>query len=232
MTQITVNIVDPQSPFKVKYDIFRRINTGGKPLNSQELRNCLAHNDLRRILREMANSKSFIEATGNSISDVRMDAQELALRFIYFYDLYANNNLESYSGLIDTELDSLVDSIGKKPYDQLRVYGNLYESAMKNAIHLLGKHAFRKVYKNTTSESGRSQINKALFVSWTVLLSQLNYESVRLKNPKHSLITPLGTEIDNNSLLLNLLSYGTNGKKNIIYAFDCVKKIINEYTKI
>lgn len=74
MTQITVNIVDPQSPFKVKYDIFRRINTGGKPLNSQELRNCLAHNDLRRILRKMANSKSFIEATGN-IYHVRMDAQ-------------------------------------------------------------------------------------------------------------------------------------------------------------
>lgn len=232
MTQITVNIVDPQSPFKVKYDIFRRINTGGKPLNSQELRNCLAHNDLRRILKEMANSKSFIEATGNSISDVRMDAQELALRFIFFYDLYVNNNLESYSGLIDTELDSLVDSIGKMSYEQLKIYVDLYESAMKNAIHLFGKHAFRKVNKYTTPVSGRSQINKALFVSWSVLLSQLNSESIRGKNLKHSLITPLGIEIDNNGLLLNLLSYGTNGKRNIIYAFDCAKKIITEFAKI
>lgn len=82
MTQITVNIIDPSSPFKLKYDIFRRINTGGQPLNSQEIRNCLASKNLRNTLRAMAKLESFKNATGNSIKDVRMEAQELALRFI------------------------------------------------------------------------------------------------------------------------------------------------------
>ena len=36
MTQIIVNVIDPSSPFKLKYDIFRRINTGGQPLNSRK----------------------------------------------------------------------------------------------------------------------------------------------------------------------------------------------------
>ncbi len=49
-TQFSVNVIDPSSPPKVKYDIFRRINTGGKPLNNQEIRNCLASKVLREIL--------------------------------------------------------------------------------------------------------------------------------------------------------------------------------------
>jgi hypothetical protein len=64
MTNITVNVIDPSSPFKLKYDIFRRINTGGQPLNAQEIRNCLASRPLRNALREMANLPIFKEATG------------------------------------------------------------------------------------------------------------------------------------------------------------------------
>lgn len=39
-TQLYINIIDPQTPGRVKYDIFKRINTGGKALNNQEIRNC------------------------------------------------------------------------------------------------------------------------------------------------------------------------------------------------
>jgi hypothetical protein len=88
MTQITVNVIDPSSPFKLKYDIFRRINTGGQPLNAQEIRNCLASRPLRAALREMASLPSFKEATGWSVKDVRMESQELALRFILSYGKY------------------------------------------------------------------------------------------------------------------------------------------------
>ena len=47
LTSISANIIDPSSPSKVKYDIFRRINTGGRPLNNQEIRNCLMGKGLR-----------------------------------------------------------------------------------------------------------------------------------------------------------------------------------------
>jgi hypothetical protein len=41
-TQIIVNIIDPQTPSDVKFDIFKRINQGGRPLNAQEIRNCMS----------------------------------------------------------------------------------------------------------------------------------------------------------------------------------------------
>jgi hypothetical protein len=59
LTQISGNVIDPTSPLKVKYDIFKRINTGGKPLNRQEIRNCLAGKELRKILREMFSLSEF-----------------------------------------------------------------------------------------------------------------------------------------------------------------------------
>lgn len=226
MTQITANVVDPQSPLKVKYDIFRRINTGGQPLNSQELRNCLAHNNLRRVLSEMADSIPFKEATTWSISDVRMDAQELALRFIYFYDLLCKqNNLNNYSGNIDTELDELVERIGKTSYDDLHPYLVMFENAMENAKYLFGRQAFRKIYEITTVNSGRSPINKALFVSWSVLLSQYDPELIRRNNTELGLIAPLGHEITRDPQLYNYLSYGTNSKANILYAFNSMSEI-------
>lgn len=232
MTQITANVVDPQSPLKVKYDIFRRINTGGQPLNSQELRNCLAHNNLRRVLGEMADSIPFREATTGSISDVRMDAQELALRFIYFYDLfYKQSNLDNYSGNIDTALDELVERIGKMSYDNLYPYLTMFENAMRNATYLFGRQAFRKIYKTATVNSARGPINKALFVSWSVLLSKYDPELIRSNNSQWGLIASLGQEITQDTKLYNYLSYGTNGKANILYAFNSMSKIAKNNIK-
>lgn len=231
ITQITVNIIDAQSPHKVKYDIFRRLNTGGQKLNNQELRNCLAHNNLRKTLREMALKNSFKRATAGSISDVRMDAQELSLRFIYFYKLYTSKSLNSYTGLIDTALDELVEKIGKTSSEELSLYVDLFDTAMKNAYYLFGRQAFRKVYNYTTNESWRSQINKALFVSWSVLLSQYSFKEVKAKNKENSFIKFLGDKISNDNKLLDYLSYGTNGKFNILYAFKSAEEIINEYLK-
>jgi Protein of unknown function DUF262. len=231
MTQITVNIVDPQSPYKVKYDIFRRLNTGGQPLNSQELRNCLAHNNLRKVLREMVTLKSFLNATTKSISDVRMDAQELALRFIYFYDLYTNLNLKKYSGTIDTSLDELVDRIGKTSYEDLEKYIKAFDCSMRNAQYLFGRQAFRKVHKNSDIDSWRSPINKALFVSCSVILSQYEHSEITKNNLKNSLLSPLGNSISADDKLFNYLSYGTNGRSNLLYIFQSIEKLVENSIK-
>ena len=88
MSQFAVNVIDPSSPYKVKYDIFRRINTGGKPLNNQEIRNCLSSKKLRTLLLEMSALEEFKEATNGSVRGTRMADREIALRFISFYGAY------------------------------------------------------------------------------------------------------------------------------------------------
>lgn len=230
LTQITINIIDSSSPTRVKYDIFRRLNTGGRPLNAQELRNCLASNALRTTLKEMAQSEAFKNATTRSISDERMEAQECALRFMYFRYLqkHRRNGIEEYSGTMDVDLDAFVDQVSSDKDFSYNEYIKDYERAMTNAQYLFGRHAFRKVYKETEYESDRSVINKALFLSLSVLLADCSIEDVKLRCEKNSWVKVLGEKISNDEYLLSMLSYGTNGWKNIMTVFGKIKEIIQE----
>lgn len=225
-TQISANVITADSPYQVKFDVFRRLNTGGKPLNSQELRNCLMNTAVRDLLRDMSSSKSFKEATGNSIDDGRMTGQEMAMRFIYFYNLYTQNRLNEYNGSIDDCLDGLVEELRKLSKEQLEIYHEKYDVAMRNAYHLFGRHAFRKVHANTENGSSRSLINKALFVAWSVILCSYNSTIIQTSFKKNSFIKTLGKAIEEDETFFYYLSYGTNGVKNIHYVFNKVKELM------
>jgi len=232
-TQISANVISAESPYQVKFDIFRRLNTGGKPLNSQELRNCLMNSAAREALRDMAHSEQFIRATGNSIDDTRMMGQEMAMRFIYFHDLYFNreNGVRDYNGLIDDCLDNLVDKLRRLSKEQLCIYKQKYDIAMENAHYLFGRHAFRKVTAETNNDSSRSLINKALFVSWSVILSQYDTDTLKLIFSPCSFIHILGKAIRNDDDFFYNLSYGTNGARNIQYVFSKVEEIMAQNIK-
>lgn len=229
MTQITVNVIDPSSPFRLKYDIFRRINTGGQPLNSQEIRNCLSSDALRKALREMANLQSFKEATGWSIKDVRMEAQELALRFILFYRKYLSDpKLNNYNGNIDSELNNLTEQLSKDKKFDYKYYIDAFDNSMKNAFYLFDRYSFRKCrIEHVQPGAYRQLINKALFVSWSVLLSQFNYHDIKEKNERASLALPLAEKITNDNDLYQYLTYSTNSRANILASFSAATQVIS-----
>lgn len=234
MTQIVVNIIDPQSPTKVKYDIFRRINTGGKPLNSQEIRNCLSSINLRNILRSMYTMESYKKATLGSIRELRMESQEIALRFIYFLRLYdADPSLENYNGKIETGLDNLVDILNNLKLSEIEKYVVSYDNAMKNAEYLFGKYAFRKCRLEHLQPDAKTQlINKALLVSWSVLLSKYDPKFIKDNLKQGSLALPLSEKISKDNDLFMFLTYSTNAKTNIQAAFKAAEEIINQNLKI
>jgi hypothetical protein len=233
MTQITVNVIDPSSPFKLKYDIFRRINTGGLPLNAQEIRNCLSSDELRKGLRDMVNLPSFKEATGYSIKDVRMEAQELALRFIMFHRKYAvDKTLNNYSGNIESELNTLTETLSKEKKLDYSQYLILFDNAMKNAHHLFGRYSFRKCkVEHINSNAYRQLINKALFVSWGVLLSEYNTSEICSANEFESFAMPLAEKVTTENELFLYLSYSTNSKVNIQATFKAAEQLINNSLK-
>jgi len=62
-TEVTLHVIQPGTPPAVMFNIFKRINTGGMPLSPQEIRHALLLGRSTRLLKELAESEDFKEAT-------------------------------------------------------------------------------------------------------------------------------------------------------------------------
>lgn len=85
-TQFTVYLIEKGTPFEVKYNIFKRINTGGIRLSNQELRHALNPGKATKILANLASYPEFKRVVNLSESKrKRMDDREFVLGFLAFY---------------------------------------------------------------------------------------------------------------------------------------------------
>lgn len=224
--QIDCNIIEPDTPYKVKLDIFKRLNTGGRSLNNQEVRNSIFKKTIRNFIRRLSESKEFISATSNSIRAKRMADQELILRYIGFYFLYKKTDLFpnlKYSGAMDEFLDEVTEllnaSVSKKLLEDME---EDFYLAMNNAHKLFGEYAFRKVDK-TYLKNSRKMINKSLFTSFSVLLS--NYSSRTVTG--HGDGTYEFSEwLFNDHYLYDSITYGTNDKARIDTTFMQIQEFL------
>lgn len=234
LTNISVNVIDSISPYQVKYDIFRRINTGGRPLNNQEIRNCLAGQGLRDTLKAMV-ATEFKIATDNSVRSTRMDDQELVLRYLAFEELFnRDKNIGAYSGYMENFLDDYTERHQKDIQQDFEDKEHSFVNAMKNATYLIGgKYAFRKILPESIASNVRKQIlNKALFVVTSVLLSYYPYEKVIINNKEGQLTEIIANKIAEDSQLYNYLSYSTNSKANMLYIFDAFNELFTTNIEI
>ena len=141
--QFVAHVIDPQTPYRVKFDIFRRINTGGTPLSAQEIRHCMSKTRSREFLKQLVGDESFVTATGGALmKHPRMADREVALRFVAFRlftsdDYEQHGSFDEFLGFVTNRLD---DSKGKK-LDNLR---SEFVRGMTNGYAVFGENAFRK----------------------------------------------------------------------------------------
>lgn len=93
---------DPSPDERGIYEVFNRLNTGGKLLTSQEVRSALNHRGrIQAILSELNQNPAWRTIYGRPEPDVRMRDQELILRFLAL--LFAMNDYREpmYSFLND-----------------------------------------------------------------------------------------------------------------------------------
>jgi len=212
--QLIVNVIEFASPQKVKYDIFKRINTGGRPLNKQEVRNCIASDTVRSFLKNAAASPEFLLATGESVNDNRMDAQELVLRFLGFR--LEKESKIIYTGDMNSFLDDVMDIINEFDASKLNSYMNEFINGLQINYHLFGQFCFRKCLSEHFQQGARKQfINKALFVSWMMETYSLEYKSIQNKVALGSFSEKLALELDNKGKYYTILTTGTSDKQNM-----------------
>jgi hypothetical protein len=183
-TQIVVHVIDPTTPSGVKYDIFKRINTGGSPLNHQEIRHCMSKQRSRDFLGRCTHMAEFDAATGGRLVDhVRMNDREMVLRFCAFSLLGERTYYESAFRAMDPFLEEAtarLDDPSQTPEPELDGMAEDFRRAMTNAEGVFGLHAFRKWPRG---QEYLSPINRPLFEVWSVLLSRYETADVAARAP-------------------------------------------------
>lgn len=227
-TQIMCFVIDYRSPQRLKFDLFKRLNTTGKPLNSQEIRNSLSRIHVQRALRNMISLESFRNATGNSVSDKRMDARDAALRFLYFHNTYFRSpGLDGHLGPLDTALDTYIDILNEMDEDTLSTKIRIYDNTLQNAFYLFGDQTFRKVFPETLN--GRKfPVNKLFMMVLSVLLSQFRFEHIISNNERNRLTVPFANFVAENHDAFSRFSRATDQRQNIVSGFELFEQFLSE----
>ncbi|MFE9425305.1 DUF262 domain-containing protein [Kitasatospora sp. NPDC006697] len=215
-TQLIINVIDPTTPADVMYDIFKRINTGGTPLNAQEIRHCMSKPRSREILRRMTHSSEFALATNGLTDHIRMNDREMALRFAAFWLL----GLKAYMELPVMEnflmhATQLLDDPEQCSDSRVDALEHAFVSAMANAYEVFGGRAFRKWPMGSEE---RSPINRALFETWSIALAP--YQLDDLSGRKHDIVDAARQRMTVDIEYLNSVTSSTSDRRRVSYRFE------------
>ncbi|ARN30751.1 TPA: DUF262 domain-containing protein [Acinetobacter baumannii] len=240
-TEMRFTVINPGTPEAVKRNIFKRINTGGMPLTSQEIRHALYEGKSSQLLQELTNSKEFLKTVGSKIDDSRMGASELILRLLSFmlidrsfYKSGMDNWLSDTMRIInlfpnpkDIQLIKIFQNT-EMPILKLQTIDEIkskFELAMLRSAIIFDGHAFRK---SLPGDTRKSPINKSLFEIWGNILSELSNESfVKLEINKELLLKEyalLFKDLEFN----NAISRHSSSSKGVMDGFSRIKVLVEK----
>jgi uncharacterized protein with ParB-like and HNH nuclease domain len=166
-TQVICYIINPGAPINLKYNIFKRINTGGLHLEPQEIRHALYQGYATDYLKKLSDNDTFKRVTGYSIPTDRMLDREFVLRFIAFYEL----GVEKYDGIVDDFLNDAMALINKKYKNDL-TYADTVEKKFLFVLEIAEKVFGRFAFRRMPDKEKRRTMSKALFETWTAVLAK------------------------------------------------------------
>jgi hypothetical protein len=138
-----VEILRGESSTSMKYELFKRLNSGGSKLTPQEIRNAIYRGvdpRLNELLLKITNNELFRRLT--ALSTGRLDElydQELVLRFFAFY-----NNADNIDDNMERYLNSFMEETVKNPdFDY-----EGYEALLMRVLELVGSANDEKIFRN------------------------------------------------------------------------------------
>ncbi|MDR0828494.1 MAG: DUF262 domain-containing protein [Prevotellaceae bacterium] len=229
-TQIVIYKILQGTPTDVKFNIFKRINTGGLVLEPQEIRHALFQGKPAKFIAKLATSKAFLDVTERKISPIRMLDRDFVNRFLCFYLLGTEKfGTKEYGQDLDTFMSKAMASIYTKSDFELEKIKSDFEKSMVLSKSIFGKEAFRKVY---ISYNRLPPINKALFDAISVQLALLtDEERTLLLEYKKDFKKDVFNELNKQKEFFIAVTSSTGDKNRTIFRHNKIKELINNRIK-
>lgn len=190
------------------FEIFNRLNTGGAPLNAQEIRASLYYCDFYRMLVRLNNRNEWRTLMGKPTQDLHSKDIELILRsFALLHDV------ENYSPKMVSFLNSFSQKAKKFSNEHIKYLDDLFMSFI-DACSDLGEKAF---FRN-------NRFSTTLFESVFVAACCNDFEKGQLLTKK---IEPSSFEVlKNDEKFISYLLSGSSSSENIKGRVNRAKEVI------
>ncbi len=221
-TQLVINLIQDGTPEDVMINIFKRINTGGIELTQQEIRNAIYAGEVRQFLRTLAALPSFQAATDNSVSDERMGAQEMVLRFLAFR-ITAWQEYVTHKTSLDSFLSDAMHQLNVMANARRQQLQADFDRVMALAYKLFGDNAFRKP---RDSSGKRKPINRPLFEAWSINLAKLDEKEQTALISNRLLLKRLFEAQMEDERFSTAITFSTTNLDNIRYRFEKIEQLI------
>ena len=221
--ELEAYVINPGTPPEVKYNIFKRINTGGLKLKGQEIRNAFCRGIPAEFTKKLAIEPTFIKITNNKVSPRRMDDREYATRFIAFQIF----NYTDYISKMDLFLTEAMMDLYERNSDELNELEHIFVMSCKRVYDALDEKA---LYRINRDESLGKLPNRALFdtLLWNFsILRENDFKKIvsNKKTFKKEYIKFMITD----DLLYKSISDTTGSKKAVVNRFERMNYFLNNY---
>ncbi|HSD38676.1 MAG TPA: DUF262 domain-containing protein [Rhodocyclaceae bacterium] len=226
--ELSFTVINPDTPEKVKRNIFKRINTGGMRLSSQEIRHALYQGKSTRLLKELTLTDSYERIMAKTIKDDRMAGRELILRYLAFHLL----GRKAYRGDMDEFLSNTMRHLnGDITIETEQNYSNdkiidEFDKALERAYEIFGDHAFRRSRGNLR----KTPINKSLFDVLMYCLTRASNETFnRIKTNKTDFEKKFHSILSNDEFSESIGRYGAD-PLGVKHRYSTLIELFKEYS--
>ena len=214
-------VIRPSVPINVVYELFDRINTGGTPLNRQEVRNCIFMGRSTALLNDLARKPYFKKAIDDGVSATRMKDKEVILRYLAFTIF---DYKQDYQGDLSEFLERAMLKINEMQEGEIENLEKGFERVMKLTHSFFGKRNFR--YSSFTKNGNvdfRGFINTSVMESVAFFFSGKTDEY--LQTHRDQIIRNFDTLLQNPEYN-KAARFSTGSKKSVITRFELASAIL------
>lgn len=204
------------------YQIFERINTSGKALKSQEIRNCVYNGEFNELLNKLNMNSNWRSVINMSKVDSRMIDIELILRFLALYNMNDMEIMESTQINLTRYLNKFMGKYCDLSQEKSSEFELLFTRMIDFINTNLGKKAFRRVSSKAVTLKIQPAIFDAVSIATAYFLSKNKSENKDI----HMDLKERYEKLLNDPEFLEVTSKQTTHVKNIIRRIELATEIL------
>ena len=213
-TNIRVVFLEEGTTERVRQEIFKRINTGGKVATPTETRRGSFEGKFKDFLEECVKNEKFNKlAPRTEQTEKRYEGFELVSRFFAYYENYSSG-YDGYSGEVAEYIDNYIEEQNKQAEKNptlVETKREVFEKMLNYAEKTLGNRGFRKTESSKSTPRARFE---ALSVGIALALDEKPDLPVK----------DVTSWIDGDEFGIHTKSDAANNKRRLIGRIDFVKE--------